>query len=1182
MFFYFVAEFFYFFLIEPPKSLVTVGATSNIDTENLDEINLNSSNEESNSAATIDTNANPLLEQVPPNSDSILSQAASSFSALPSVASSVLSTFSKRIYSGANTREQTPEQDPNCNFNPQPFQTATQSIPTAYATDSNQLLGNTNSGVDSLQSAGVSYYQTPESLAPIEPPKFYSPSELPSISSAAPPTTAAGQNTFRLTAKKKIYAPIPGLEQQAPPTVNPLPLNAPIIPNPSVDYSQSNYNYEQSQAVPAQQEKKSGLFSLTNLVPTGVLQNISGLVQSAAGTLAQSVRPEATVNNSVHQHHSDPYYQSAGLSEPTNYFGVNQVVPTPPTVQHTLAGQTTEDFFTTPQSSGVPQVFNQPAAQPQFFNPLAAVENIPSSSHSEAQVAVAQSPLPGFVNQAVSNTPPSNSATHIVGPSASDFFNSSQNIPPAGNLQQSQPQSILPPTVGNFFKPNSESVTAQSPPIAGFVPQGLANRPSSSSSANCVSSTTNFFNPTANVLNRPPSAHTDTVENQYFQSPPAEVPKTESITFLNPANFTAPIPLNPVSTSTHPTVALSTFFNPVVPQTVSAIPTECPSAVPILSSVVPITTLPNQGSAVSSFRLQKGTRHYKSPFGNDELIAPTSKDFNVFASLTSANNQTTEVPNYFVPQSNETTQNVEIIATSTENQVAQSSNSSLVTTVPNYFLPQSSESESVALFAAPLEEESTAFNTEHLKSEESKQSSEFSQEPQLPDSSLFLPQSSVLEISVLEEQQQSSDLLVESKERTSTFTSLLDQSSKAKPSTADFFSPTNTAEEQSNLFVPATTTDQSIEHTNQQKETEVSESSDKIDLSLQNLSLETEKPSTFSNFLPPPPINNSISNQGNPYRKDIPTSAPTAAVPILSNFFQPSTSEATDFNFFNSTVVPEPTAPAESYFSQPTASIPSLPESAHQINPIALSQENTSQFPEVVQTVASPIPPPLGFDNIVKENPTGVSQNQSTTATPFSNYFNQNSNQPIDLSKLSNTTSFFDNIAVPNYQTTLPQQQQPAVATEDLRIQNFFNNPPPQENVTGVGDIQYDLVHRGLPDKLLDSSSQASVSNLVEPPSSSCSEWSELNNSRKLGNQLAADQVVEKKLDSQDSASISSDFDSITTRHYSDLPEEVLKTLRMAHQAATEKPTTSAAAAVSCLIFLISDFSTFILNLLKV
>ena len=100
--------------------MVTVGSSS-LDTETLDEINLNTSNEDNQSTDIKDSNANPL--QDPSNqgntNDSILSQAASSFSALPSVASNVFSTFSKRI-TAISSRETTPlddqySQDSNAN-----------------------------------------------------------------------------------------------------------------------------------------------------------------------------------------------------------------------------------------------------------------------------------------------------------------------------------------------------------------------------------------------------------------------------------------------------------------------------------------------------------------------------------------------------------------------------------------------------------------------------------------------------------------------------------------------------------------------------------------------------------------------------------------------------------------------------------------------------------------------------------------------------------------------------------------------------------------------------------------------------------------------------------------------------------------------------------------------------------
>lgn len=104
----------YLIFLSESKTLVTVGITSSND-ENLHEINLNNSNDENAIVERTDLNGNSLLQSTNNQSiasDSILIQAASSFSALPSVASNVFSTFSKRI-SGISTREITTTEDNN-------------------------------------------------------------------------------------------------------------------------------------------------------------------------------------------------------------------------------------------------------------------------------------------------------------------------------------------------------------------------------------------------------------------------------------------------------------------------------------------------------------------------------------------------------------------------------------------------------------------------------------------------------------------------------------------------------------------------------------------------------------------------------------------------------------------------------------------------------------------------------------------------------------------------------------------------------------------------------------------------------------------------------------------------------------------------------------------------------------
>ncbi|XP_032584341.2 proline-rich protein 36 isoform X2 [Drosophila mojavensis] len=564
-----------------PKTLVTVGQPSGIDeSEALDEINLNaSSSDDSVTAANAsnnpyqsvaDANANPLLEP-PLAADSLLSQAASSFGALPSVASNVFSTFSKRIYAG--TRE-ADEAQPQLDIQPTYIQQAGQ--------------------VHAAAVAPPPFYAAPPAhageAAP-EPPKFYAPTEVPGLAAGTlpPPPPSAGQNTYRISARKKLYAPIPGLsEQQQQPVPAADPFQAP--PYPPQPSAAGAATYEQPAPLPVQEERKSGgLFSLTNLVPSGVLQNISGLVQSATGRSNEPAAPppQTAYNPADSVGYFEINTSSAAVPQPfANYFtpaapsaAADYFAPSaaPPTVggyfNPAAVAATPANFFTPATAASGPATPVQPSAAfaPQAFTQPGAVSQQPAVSQSQTvaqvppSVAAAAPPPPAVVG-----APPQAAVTAGPPPTAGVGASPQTAVaaaPPSG-VGATPGVEAPPPVVAT----ESKAATAVVPPpgAAGAPPQAaLAAAPQTSAGAA----------PPPAAAGAPPQAAVAPPPQTSAGAPP-------------PAAFAAP------------------------PQTsAGAAPAPTGAAAPP----------PAAGPAHSSYRLQKGTRLYKSPLTAQETAqAPTA------------------------------------------------------------------------------------------------------------------------------------------------------------------------------------------------------------------------------------------------------------------------------------------------------------------------------------------------------------------------------------------------------------------------------------------------------------------------------------------------------------------------------------------------------------------------------
>ncbi|XP_017047782.1 uncharacterized protein LOC108092646 isoform X2 [Drosophila ficusphila] len=578
-----------------PKTLVTVGQPSSIDdSEALDEINLNTSSEDSTGAGGSspyqgagDLNANPLLEPLQEQgNDSLLSQAASSFTALPSVASNVFSTFSKRIYAGSRESSEEPKLD----IQPTYIQQASYAPPVAPIP--------------------APFYAAPpvaanEVVAP-EPPKFYAPTEVPPTNVGVPgPTSGAGNpNTYRFTARKKLYAPIPGLSEQSgqasqypqAPQAAPLPFQTPPYPpqpTPAVAPNPSAFDISaQSAPIPTEERKSGGgLFSLTSLVPTGVLQNISGLVQSATG---RSSEPEQ-----VNPPQTGGYFDiSTGPSAPaTNYFGGPN--PAPPTggnffvpgatpslpAPEVAAPPSVGSFFapSVPLPVAPPSGAALPSAAPPtaggFFAPAATsvAPGIPTPVPSVFTPGL----VPPVATQEVppANLPPASAVGGFFNPAAVPPV-ATQAVPPKPEATLGEQPDILPPTssVGGFFNPGAVPPV---PATASAVPE--ANLPATSSPGG-------FFTP-ASVPPVPAQA-VPLIPAATSAVPPANLPPTSAVGgFFTPA---AVLPVAPTATNPNP-----------------------------LPGAPPVAAVPPPAAGQASYRLQKGTRLYRSPLTAQETAAST-------------------------------------------------------------------------------------------------------------------------------------------------------------------------------------------------------------------------------------------------------------------------------------------------------------------------------------------------------------------------------------------------------------------------------------------------------------------------------------------------------------------------------------------------------------------------------
>ncbi|XP_055842235.1 nascent polypeptide-associated complex subunit alpha, muscle-specific form isoform X2 [Episyrphus balteatus] len=671
--------------------LVTVGKSSDIDTENLSEINLNdtSATSSSNIADTSDENSNSLIESTNQIDNSILSQAASSFSQLPSVASSVFSTFSKKFNSG-----RVDDYNSNSQLDIQPFTTPfvgqSSVVPQSQILPPPSAFGN-QQNQQQQQDIGLPPQNQPS--APVEPPTFYSPTEVPSVPSGpSGPPSALGQNTYRLSAKKKIYAQIPGLSSVAHQESSSLPPSTTGFPPPIGFESVGSPIYSEQPNYDKPEERKGGLFSLSNLGVPNVLQNLSGLVQSATGI---SQRPQEQALQSPYNPQTSQVnftgIEPSG-NTPVNFFGTQASLFNPAQAPPLPTGAPFVPFAEQQQGPGVlipnqPPKGNTPEAlfQPTSFRPPSAgnqfasntgvlfqsqppKSNTPEGAKPQAlfQPATSSSRPPSVGNQ-IQDTNPSlkasapqqplqpelNSEKASAGPPPSLFG------PPPSAASSSEPSSNFfgpPPTSTNNFPPPSKvsgspanlfglprtsetNFSGPPPPPKSATPESnLVSQQASSASTldlfrpPSTSGTPDLFRPPStsgvNVAGPPPKSVTPDLFRPpstigvNVAGPPTVIPAQQSLSGPTPDFFKPPPtsvnllgpssvlqPVEPHQFSGSPTVGPL----PVGPPTVGPPSVGPPSARPP-SAGPPSAGPPSVGPPSTSFRLQKGTRLYKSPF----------------------------------------------------------------------------------------------------------------------------------------------------------------------------------------------------------------------------------------------------------------------------------------------------------------------------------------------------------------------------------------------------------------------------------------------------------------------------------------------------------------------------------------------------------------------------------------
>lgn len=412
-----------------------------------------------------------------------LAQAAAikdSLSQLPGVASSVLSSFSS-ILKGRTSPYSAGEElhAPN--------------VPSSASPYPNQLTEGESEGQENVTGLNQfpSYYaqsiqeQSPE-IPPVAP-TFYSPTDpliLRPEASLSPPS-ASGESTgnlYRLKERKKLYAPIPGLNANN--NSNPIPLNQiqsnPIPPIPSAPSApEINPAY-----APANQNASFSISSFFNgaslldkVLPkqSNPTADISSAGESCAQQMFIDHSSQAT-SNAAFEPFSISSHQS-NTSEATTPFSIT----TPPSQIHSVS-----------PSQSIP-----PPVLPNTFklNPFGSVpaQNqaaaaAPPSASTAHLFNIGASPPPPQPLHSISDSPIAQ-PVNVETPPAPQFFNPSSTPQPANAPSFYQPSAIpsvpvstepnpfqAPPPNPTLYQPSASPVPAlvqQTPIPPTYLPQSI-------------------------------------------------------------------------------------------------------------------------------------------------------------------------------------------------------------------------------------------------------------------------------------------------------------------------------------------------------------------------------------------------------------------------------------------------------------------------------------------------------------------------------------------------------------------------------------------------------------------------------------------------------------------------------------------------------------------------------------
>lgn len=1024
-----------------------------------------------------------------------------------------------------------------------------------------------------------------DNLSVPQAPKFYTPSDVPSIppATAAPPPNVGGPNNFRFSSKKKLYAPIPGLSdqtQQSTPVVQPSTFSTPgpyggSDCNPTSHYQQTPLNSVNSRPIEQKSEERkgaSGLFSkISNLAPTGVFQNITGLVQSAADSLTQTVKSESVHNTQFNV--SEPSYPT----EPppvTNYFAPVTSYNPP-----NLTNLETNCFV--PQSEAVGDIINQTNVIPPasvFF------QNSPAVTTLQTDIPLLN---PSNFSQQTS------SSTTTAQPSIPPPLSPSQDLADR-TLKTSVPVEIFNPT--QFVPDNSNSISqiSSSGPLPPLKAENIVPPKAGASTSYRLQKGTKLYK---NPLTPNETAPVHVTPNQI-----EDITKT-----VQPPHLTSyPGPLQSVPLLTSKATEQGQNLSLFVPTPTGELrPTDQGQSVPLsVPSFKVEEKLGDQTQAASYFN-NLSTEELKSSEYNQSvsLFAP-------FKTEQYLSDQQQSITDFIPPPSS-----VGVQSLNNQNQTS------------CFFAPPAGNTtvnqpdQSVTSLTPPK-----SISTEEYQTNQTNQS--------IPSFSAFAEKQKSIEPT------QSLNFISSCKEQSEIISDglkniQLDQNISNENLTIEASVP-----EHQNNYTENQQITEPIEPVIDDQISVVKQIP--TEQTVQKLFPSSE--TTESEILTLPPITVKDGISGNPYRKESTTEISNSAKvqPSLSNFFAPkNTSGLEDFNFFATLSTKESTTPnlqsAINFFSENTQSVktdvagpvnffinePIQPNTDIQ-PPITAFFSNISTDADIVSTILENtenrqfidslqqpnVSPPIGFENCIQPKSSDCTihhEEENTTfirpeltnqiqrpevVNTFSNYFNQTKNQ-LEFAK--DPSTFFDSFPSQTTQQKESQSQQQhqvevptntsAIATnEEQRIQYFFNNPPPKE-ADRVGDLNYDLVHSGLGIKNLQQRSLTPVSNLVEPPSSACSEFSELSNSTAGQRSSTANQsvtenseklaekdkddnrteILEEQVSTNEDNSSNKNLEDLHKeifKHYGELSDEVLKELRMANMLSADKSTASLADSV--------------------